>query len=246
MSASDEIKKELIALVECKSELVNLARDTDKTLNFSEKYQDWYSRSIKLVEALAPERLQEFCAYYLIDPKRKMATSSSYVIQDYIKGIGAMQDYQKNVLWDANNTVQMRVINQVHIISSLASRIDSVLQDVTGYLFADLQDKELNAANQLIKVSPRAAGALAGVVLERHLQRTAENHCIKLKKKAPTISDLNDPLKQANIYGVPVWRKIQFLADLRNLCSHQKDEEPTKDKVSELITGVDGIIKTVF
>jgi hypothetical protein len=41
----------------------------------------------------------------------------------------------------------------------------------------------------------------------------------------------NDPLKQKGAYGVPVWRKIQLLADIRNMCSHQKDETPSKEQV---------------
>jgi hypothetical protein len=227
-------------------DLIVLAKDTSNSLKFGAKYQEWYSRAIKLVESLAPERLKEFSDYYLIDPKRKATNSSNYVIQDYIKGIGAKVDIYKKPMWNANNVISMRVMNQVHILSSLASRIDSVLQDVTGHLFAELQDKELSEAARLMKISPRAAGALTGVVLERHLQRTAENHNIKLRKKAPTISDLNDPLKQANVYGVPIWRKIQLMADLRNLCSHQKDDEPTKEQVTELIDGVNSIIKSVF
>ena len=132
------------------------------------------------------------------------------------------------------------------MVSSLQSRIDSVLQDVSGYLFAELQDKELEAASQLMKISLRAAGALAGVVLERHLQHTAKNHDISIRKKSPTISDLNDPMKQREVYGVPVWRKIQLFSDLRNLCRHQKDDEPTKEQIKELIEGVNSIIKTVF
>ncbi|WP_017216272.1 hypothetical protein [Pseudoalteromonas sp. NJ631] len=246
MSTSDQIRKELDDLIISKSDLLNLAKDTSDSIKFGAKYQEWYSRAIKLVESLAPERLKEFSEYYLIDPKRKLTNASNYVIQDYVKGIGARTDHSRQPMWDVNNLISIRVMNQVHIIASLASRIDSVLQDVTGHLFAELQDKELEEAARLIKISPRAAGALSGVVLERHLQRTAENHQIKLRKKAPTISDLNDPLKQANVYGVPTWRKIQLLADIRNLCSHQKDEEPTKAQVAELIDGVNSIIKSVF
>jgi hypothetical protein len=121
-----------------------------------------------------------------------------------------------------------------------------VLQDVKGHLFAELQDAELSAAAQLRKVSGRAAGALARVVLERHLQRTAANHKLTIGKKAPTISDLNNPLKQAGVYDVPTWRKIQFLADIGNLCSHQKESEPTDEQVGELISGVNSIVKGVF
>jgi len=41
------------------------------------------------------------------------------------------------------------------------------------------------------------------------------------------------------------WRKIQYLADIRNLCAHKKNEEATEEQVSELIDGVNGIVKTV-
>lgn len=246
MDAVEAIKKELKELVDAQNELLDLSADTKDTIKFGTKYQHWYSRAYKLVQALAPERLTEFASYYLIDPKRKLSDAGNYVIQDYIKGIGARTNHYDKPLWDINNLIAIRIINQVQIISSLSSRIDSVLQDVTGHLFAELQDSELSAAAQLKKVSLRAAGALAGVVLERHLQRVAVNHNAAPNKKNPTIADLNDPLKQAGVYDVPTWRKIQLLADIRNICSHQKNVDPTSDQVDELIAGVNSIIKSVF
>ena len=222
MDTSESVKKELKALLDKQKNLINLAQENEKIIEFGTAYQSWYSRAYKLVESLAPERLNEFTSYYLIDPKRKITDAGNYVIQDYTKGIGARTDHHDNPLWDTNNLTMIRIMNQMQIIASLSSRIDSVLQDVTGHLFAELQDSELIAATKLKKVSVRAAGALAGVVLERHLQRTATNHGISIRKKAPTISDLNDPLKQKGVYDVPMWRKIQLLADIRNLCSHQK------------------------
>ena len=246
MSTSEEIKKELQALLDKENDLIQLAEKNDDILKFGVAYQGWYSRAYKLVEALAPERLAEFSSYYLIDPKRKITDAGNYVIQDYIKGIGARTDGFNQPLWDTNNLTMIRVMNQMQIIGSLSSRIDSVLQDVKGHLFAELQDSELEAAVQLKKVSKRAAGALAGVVLERHRQQTAKNHNITIRKKSPTISDLNDPLKQGAVYDVPTWRKIQLLADIRNLCSHQKASEPTDDQVDELISGVNSVIKRVF
>ena len=134
----------------------------------------------------------------------------------------------------------------MQILTSLSSRIDHVLADVRGGLLAELEDRELKAAANLVPVNLRAAGALAGVVLERHLQRVAENHGIALKKKDPTISDLNDPLKDKGAFPLPVWRKIQLLADLRNLCVHNKGVDPKKDQVTELIDGVNTIVKSVF
>lgn len=246
MNAAEEVKKELQALLDSQTELLDLAKDNKNIIEFGTKYQAWYSRAYKLVESLAPERLNEFSSYYRIDPKRKVSDASNYVIQDYIKGIGARTNHYDKPLWDTNNATMIRVVNQMQIIASLSSRIDSVLQDVTGHLFAELQDSELHAATQLKKISKRAAGALAGVVLERHLQRVAVNHKITIGKKNPTISDLNDPLKNNGVYDTPVWRKIQLLADIRNICSHQKSTEPNEEQVDELISGINSVIKSVF
>jgi len=48
------------------------------------------------------------------------------------------------------------------------------------------------------------------------------------------------------LYDVVQWRFVQRLGDIRNYCAHNKDREPTKDEVNELIDGADKIIKTVF
>ena len=172
--------------------------------------------------------------------------ASTYTIQDYIMGLGPAPDRLGKAPFDTTNVVVLRVVNQVQVLASLSTRIESVLSDVRGHLFAELQDAELQAAQQLMKINLRAAGALAGVVLERHMQRVAANHKVNIAKKDPTISELNDPLKQAGVYDTPVWRKIQLLADIRNLCSHQKSVEPTDVQVTELISGVNSVIKSVF
>jgi hypothetical protein len=109
-----------------------------------------------------------------------------------------------------------------------------------------LNHKTLKSLNLFSGQPLRAAGALAGVVLERHLQRVAGNHRVLPSKKNPTIADLNDPLREAGVYELPTWRKIQLMADIRNLCTHQKSVEPTTDQVNELIAGANTIIKTVF
>ncbi len=242
MSTSEEIKKEINSLLEAEKQ-ENLLSLPEKSLpEFGRVYQDWYSRAYKVVESLAPERLEEFISYYRIDPKRTRIAQGNYVIQDFIKE--STLNYSNEEA--QQNLARMNVRNQIHILDSLSSRIDSVFQDVTGHLFAELQDAELAVATQLKKVSGRAAGALAGVVLERHLQRVAQNHKIAIPKSSPSISDLNDPIRNAGVYDVPTWRKIQLLADIRNLCAHEKKREPTDDEVDELILGVNSVIKSVF
>ncbi len=112
--------------------------------------------------------------------------------------------------------------------------------------YLELQDKELETAENLLKINVRAAGSLGGVILENHLQKVMQNHHIIISKKNPTISDMNEPLKGNNVYDLAIYRKIQYLGDIRNLCSHKKDREPTEAEVRELISGVNEIIKTIF
>ena len=141
----------------------------------------------------------------------------------------------------------MRFNTQRSILSSVAKRFESSLFDIRQIVQADLFDSELEAGRELIKHGfPRGAGAIAGVVLEKHLAQVALNHNIPLRKKEPTISDLNDVLKNGGVFDVPTWRQIQRLGDIRNLCDHNKEREPTAEEVQELVDGVDKVTKTLF
>jgi uncharacterized protein (UPF0332 family) len=116
-----------------------------------------------------------------------------------------------------------------------------------GTLQAKLFDDELSAAEELAKKGHlRAAGALAGVTLERHLSTIVQNHGIKIGKKDPTISDFNDAFKNGGVYDVPTWRFIQRLGDIRNLSVHFKNREPTKDEIDEMLKGAQKVLKTIF
>lgn len=112
---------------------------------------------------------------------------------------------------------------------------------------ADLFDSELEVARELNKKGfARGAGAVAGVVLEKHLSEVCDNHNVKILKKNPTINDYNQSIKDADIIEVKDWRFIQRLADLRNLCDHDKKVEPKQEDIEELIMGVEKISKTIF
>ncbi len=116
-----------------------------------------------------------------------------------------------------------------------------------GVIQSELLDGELASARELLKGKHlRAAGAVAGVVLERHLASVCSAHAIGSKKKNPTISEWNDRLKKANVIHVPVWRLLQRLGDLRNLCCHPLERDPTPDEVDELISAAEKITKTLY
>ena len=132
-------------------------------------------------------------------------------------------------------------------MESLRSRFDSSLFEIKQLLQADLFDSELDAARELLKNGfLRASGAICGVILEKHLGQVCTNHSLSLRKKNPTINDYNQLLKDENAIDVPTWRLIQRLADIRNLCDHNKEREPKKDEIEDLINGVDKVIKELF
>lgn len=245
MSTTTNIKQALAELTKEGTDLVIAFRKPEESKEglFTFDYQRWYSKVLPVVRKLAPDRYDEFRHYYEADPRRKGLGYGTYVIHDYIKGVAPSRLHHPD--FDTKKQVVQAVLNQVAILASIVARIDSVLADIEGHLFAEIKDAELATASALVKVSARAAGALAGVVLEAHLQRVADNHDIKIAKKAPTIADLNEPLKQAGIYEIATWRKLGYLADIRNLCSHKKGTDPTVEQVIELIEGVNWATKTI-
>ena len=246
MTTKDEIRTQLDTLVKKGNELINHLAGKKDVISFGTAYQDWYTRTLPLVRDLAPDRFPEFRGYYEVDAKRKFIGPVSYVLQDFVNGVGPAPDPFGKTSFDHWQAATARMLNQVQLLVSLSSRIDSVLSNVEGHLLADIEDRELKAAAVLSKSNLRAAGTVAGVVLERHLGQIASNRGITIPKKDPTIGDLNELLKKAGVYELPTYRKIQFLADIRNVCCHNKGREPTAEEVRELLNGVGGIIKTVF
>jgi hypothetical protein len=129
-------------------------------LRFHFGYQARYTKALRAVKALALDRYHEFRKCYEPDPKRRGVGYVTYVIQDYIKGI-ALNSILYTGFDSRKRTVQC-LANQIAILGSLGSFIDSVLSNTEASLQADLQDVELETAKSLIKESPHAARALAG------------------------------------------------------------------------------------
>jgi len=141
----------------------------------------------------------------------------------------------------------MRFGTQLAILEATRTRFESSLHDIRQLLQADLFDSELDTSRELLKSGfLRASGAVAGVVLEKHLRQVVTNHALVIWKQHPTISDFNDLLKTNGVLDVPAWRNIQRLGDLRNLCDHNKHRDPTKEDLDELINGVEKLTKTLF
>ncbi|MGO8838570.1 MAG: hypothetical protein ACLQAH_18265 [Limisphaerales bacterium] len=241
--AQPQIVEELTRLLDQQKQIHKLLEDINDLIEFRTVYQRWDTQSLKIVQTLAPDKFARFVDFFQSNPNRKLLDNS---IQDYVRATGQAGDaYTEELPFDPQELARMRFLNQLQILDELSYRIESVLADIENHLFADLLDKELEAAKALKPISLRAAGTLAGIVLERHLRKVALNHAITIPKEETTIRDLNDPLKLGKIYDFADWRRIQQLGDLYHLCSHQRNHDPTPEQIEDLIAGVHTVIKSV-
>ena len=220
---------------------------TNAAHKLEDSYQNWFSEASVVIKQLLPDRLEEFQELYKGDGRRKRIENTNFTIQDLLRGLEPHLDIYGEKVFDELAVAGMRFVNQLNILKSAERRFHSWLFDIKQLVQADLFDSELDAARELSSRGfLRAAGAVAGVVLEKHLSQVADNHNIKTRKQNPTISDFNSLLKNEGVLDVPPWRQIQRLGDIRNLCTHNKNKEPTIEDVDELISGVDKYTKTLF
>lgn len=192
---------------------------------FKLDYQGWYSSCCALLERnYNKERTIEFKSEY--ENNIKTILSSNYIARDTeYKFIDSFK-------------------HQASILNALPLYLEQSLSDIELTVASILMDDELLEAEYLLKKGfIRAAGALGGVVLERHLKMRCDKNEPKLKyPKNATIGKLNDILKENNVWDIPEWRKIQYLGDIRNTCDHDKTIEPKKEKVADLISKVRELI----
>lgn len=229
-----------------KPELKKKYNDYVKKLKpFSIDYQTWYSESLVLLRQLLPDRINDFTKLYEKPKTRKQIDYGNYVIEDYLQGEVIKNRHGDTTIGDKAALEKFK--QQIAIIKSVKKRFESTLFDIKQLTQADIFDSELDAARELNKKGfIRGAGAIAGVVLEKHLAQVCENHKIVIRKKNPSISDFNDKLKTGDVIEIKDWRKIQHLGDIRNLCDHNKEKAPKKEDAEDVIDGVERLIKTLY
>ncbi len=224
-----------------KLSIIDLVKDDD----FGGYYQGWYSKALRVIEQLLPDRYQEFRELYRLDKRPKELDVTTYAVSDYIHGTIVSRGGVKR--FDPMPIATGKMKDQVDILATAQDRLDSILADIEGSLEATLLDDELETASELVRTKHiRSGGVVAGVVLERHLKTVVDNHEVSLGRKKAQIGHLNDALKEAKVFDNPRWREVQRLGDIRNLCAHDGEREPKLDEVRELIDGTERIVKTVF
>jgi hypothetical protein len=196
---------------------------------FVRQYHSWYSSCLAFVEVNMPSRVAELERIH-DNPKDSKFTGTSMITV-----------LKHDVL----------TYNQQLAIAGNVTHIAAIVESVPHYLESRLYDVELAIAqlyvgDELAEVElllksrhVRAAGAVAGVLLERHLKLLCDRHQPPLKyNKSSTISKLNDTLRDHGVYGVAQWRKVQWMGDIRNSCDHANTSEPRQADVADLVAEV--------
>jgi hypothetical protein len=240
---TDEVTSILIK--ECDGDALRAAKYIKTLPDFRVTYQKWYSEGQAVVKQLLPDRLRDFVSYYEYTKVRKSVTFENYMVRDYLQSL-QITAYDGEIVVNGSAAIP-EFLQQLNIVRAAKGILDSRLMDLKAIVQADVFDSEIESAEALRKSGYlRAAGAICGVIIEKHLLYVCENRKIFVKKKNPGISDLNQLLKDSDVTDVPQWRYVQHLADIRNICDHAKGREPTSDDIEGLISGTTKILKTIF
>lgn len=227
------------------AEIEEMVKGFEKLPQFRIAYEAWYSECLAVLRQILPDRLMDFKEHFEARKNRKEITYDTYRIQDALRGLRVTRPpYDEVVVDDKAALPHFR--QQYAIVEAATKRFESSLFEIRQLVQADLFDSEIESARHLLKNKfLRAAGAIAGVVLEKHLRQVCADHAVKVTKKNPGINDLNQLLKDSDVLDMPQWRHITFLGDIRNICDHNKRKEPTEEQVLDLIDGTDKVLKTI-
>ena len=215
----------------------------EKLPEFTSEYQSWYSEALVLMKQVLPDRLKDFTSYFEYPRVRKDITSDNYMIRDYLQGLRVTRGNE--IIADGSAAVS-EFRQQLNMVKAAKETLNSALVDLTSILQADLFDSEIDSARGLAESGfLRAAGAICGVVIEKHLKQVCDTHAVVIRKKNPGISDFIQALKDKDVVSIPQWRSVQHLADIRNVCDHAKGREPEESEIDDLLLGTGKVLKTI-
>lgn len=240
MITEETARKQLEALHQEGSVLAKAFAKEEEAEEFEVAYQRWYSRALPLMKALALDRYAEFQRYYIMDPRYAWYDGGAFNIQDYFRKRDPDDDAE-----DRQKVVRS-FTSQLALLKSVSDRLTWSQMETADQAARGLQLAALESARDLIRISERAAGALAGTVLQTFLAALASKHQLKFRKNSPTSRDYAEALKTANALDVPVWSQCTWLTEIHERCLRPEGEAPTKLQVRDLIDGTHWLITNVF
>jgi hypothetical protein len=201
------------------------------------EYHTWYTSARVLLVQVASGMEKDFVRLY--EGSGRSVTSISEIEQ---MGIS---DALARWSWTPAQSVMVTKLNsQAGMIASLPKIIELHASNLRSLVAYDLMTDELAAAEHLVGTGyTRAAGAVASVVLERHLKLMCASRDIAVGDRE-MVGSLNQKLKDQ--YSDPAdYKKVGWFSEIRAQCDHDKGKEPDTTAVTDLISGVKKFISTV-
>jgi hypothetical protein len=243
MDESDRLRFELGVLLGSGRELSDRVRsDVFAAHDINETYQAWYTQARRLVAQVLPDRLREFEEYYRSSclGEAQPVTISAILAHQAPLRIANEKREGLAKLFDPGGEQQVFQHLLGMQLGILASALPTVLAPERP------RDRELAVARALLKEGHRrAAGALAGVALDRHLLAVARRRGVELEPRAArSVARLDRALREAGVYGEARSRYVRSLARLSDSCVRGKDK-PSRGEVCGLLAGVDEVLEHV-
>ena len=224
-----ELYKEAME-IEKLSEKLHKGENTQPELQ--QRFQSWYRACLKLFEKNSFSGIMEFQEYYSFPGN---FTDLRRFTQLELEPRGD-EDPQKEGYY---KLFKHKMNAAIALILALPAEVESEQYSLFASLSYELITDEYEQAEYLLsKGFVRAAGAVAGVSLERHLHTLATSKNITVVKNPPTkpkagFSDYLTSLKKAGFLDGARRKQFETLYEIRKQCAHP--EEPKKEDVERLI-----------
>ncbi|SRR5258708_9799605 len=195
------------------------------------KYQQWYSTAFQLVKEYAPEWAERFEYVYSTNSYR------SIHVMDYLK----LEGYSTYLTRDGLiSDFVSDLETQMAILLSIPHIVEIQEMSLRKLISVDIARTEIEQAELLLTTGfERAAGSIAGVALELHLKTLCDVNEVLYPPRA-TIDPLAQALYQAKKLDITELKHIQYLASIRNKCSH-----PNPVSTAEIQSLIEGVKKLI-
>lgn len=189
--------------------------------DFFPKYRNWYSLAMAIME-------RNYDKDSIDDFKKSYKSITFQCNGEYITKEEQIQ-------------IEASFKHQMILLRSLPSYIEGKIYDLELNIATTIMGDELKEAKLLLdRKFIRAAGAVAGVILERYLktQLNRANPPIKYGEKA-TLGSLIEKIEASGLFEETIIQKLRYLNAVRIKCDHDKEDEPQEIEVKELIDETD-------
>jgi hypothetical protein len=200
-------------------------------------YTRWYSLSYELVKDYLPEMISELSSNYKAEESKGKKADSHLGVIDYLK---LRYSPFPNCIGKMTESFIDTVEAQLDILLIVPDIAEVRASSLRKLITADIASTEVEEAEVLLANGfHRAAGSIAGVALELHLKMLCDINGLSYPPKA-TIQPLLQALQKGSILDITEIKHIEYLASIRNKCSHPK--EVSEAEVQSLIDRVKKII----